>query len=92
MRAEVYGYGAVIGNRNCSAKRCNISTYFRNEKIRMRHKTIEDLSYPQYIHLRINEEKKHLFIERCERDMDAFSISVISRRESRIVFINESWD
>ena len=36
-----------------------ISTYFRNDKIRMRHKTIEDLAYPEYIHLRINEEKKH---------------------------------
>ena len=62
-----------------------ISTYFRNDKIRMRHKTIEDLSYPQYIHLRINEEKKHLFIEKCDRDMDAFSIKYIQAHDGKKV-------
>ena len=51
-----------------------ISAYFNDDKIRIRYKTIEDLDYPEYIHLRINEEKKHLFIEKCERDMDAFHI------------------
>ena len=40
----------------------------------MRFKTVEDLDYPEYIHLKINEEKKHLFIERCDWDMDAFRI------------------
>ena len=49
-----------------------ISAYFKGDGIRMRYKTIEDLKYPEYIHLRINEEKKHLFIEKCDRDMDAF--------------------
>ena len=58
-----------------------ISTYFRNDKIRMRHKTIEDLAYPEYIHLRINEEKKHLFIEKCDRDMDAFSIKYMQAHD-----------
>ena len=51
-----------------------ISVYFNGDKIRIRYKTIEELDYPEYIHLRINEEKKHLFIEKCERDMDAFRI------------------
>ena len=40
-----------------------ISTYFKGDRIRIRYKTIEELDYPEYIHLRINEEKKHLFIE-----------------------------
>lgn len=51
-----------------------ISVYFNGDKIRIRYKTIEELDYPEYIHLRINEEKKHLFIEKCGRDMDAFRI------------------
>ena len=51
-----------------------ISTYFKNEKIRIRYKTIIDLDYPEYIHLRINEERKYLFIEKCSRDIDAFRI------------------
>ena len=51
-----------------------ISTYFKGDRLRIRYKTIEELDYPEYIHLRINEEKKHLFIEKCERDMDAFRI------------------
>ena len=62
-----------------------ISTYFRNDKIRMRHKTIEDLAYPEYIHLRINEEKKHLFIEKCDRDMDAFSIKYMQAHDGKKV-------
>ena len=51
-----------------------ISAYFTGDRIRIRYKTIEELDNPEYIHLRINEEKKHLFIEKCERDMDAFRI------------------
>ena len=62
-----------------------ISTYFRNDKIRMRHKTIEDLAYPEYIHLRINEEKKHLFIEKCDRDKDAFSIKYTQDHDGKKV-------
>ena len=55
-----------------------ISTYFNQDKIRIRFKTIEDLGYPEYIHLRINESKKQLFIEKCARDMDAFRIEYSS--------------
>lgn len=51
-----------------------ISIYFSQNRIRLRYKTIEDLDYPEFIHLRINEAKKHLFIEKCEWDMDAFRI------------------
>jgi hypothetical protein len=51
-----------------------ISTYFNQDRIRLRFKTIEELDYPEYIHIRINEKKKHLFIEKCERDIDAFHI------------------
>jgi len=51
-----------------------ISTYFKNDRIRIRFKTIEDLDFPEYIHLRINEAKKYLFIEKCDRDMNAFHI------------------
>ncbi len=51
-----------------------ISIYFSQNKIRLRYKTIEDLDYPEYIHLKINEAKKHLFIEKCERDIDSFHI------------------
>ena len=43
-----------------------ISTYFKNDRIRIRFKTIEDLDFPEYIHLRINEAKKYLFIEKCD--------------------------
>ena len=51
-----------------------ISFYFTNDRIRIRYKTIEDLDCPEYIHLRINEEKKHLFIEKCGRDINAYHI------------------
>ena len=62
-----------------------ISTYFNGDRIRIRYKTIEDLDYPEYIHLRINEEKKHLFIEKCERDMDAFRIEYRQALDGRKV-------
>ena len=62
-----------------------ISTYFKGDRIRMRYKTIEDLKYPEYIHLRINEEKKHLFIEKCDRDMDAFRIEYRQAHEGKKV-------
>ena len=51
----------------------------------MRYKTIEELKYPEYIHLRINEEKKHLFIEKCDRDMDAFRIEYRQAHEGKKV-------
>lgn len=51
-----------------------ISTYFNQGKIRIRYMTIEQLDFPEHIHLRINEEKKHLFIEKCEQDIDSFRI------------------
>lgn len=51
-----------------------ISAYFKGDRIRIRFKTIEELEYPEYIHIRINEDKKQLFLEKCQRDMDAFHI------------------
>ena len=51
-----------------------VSLYFRDNRLRLRYKTILDLQYPQYIHLRINEKKKQLFIQKCERDRDAFRL------------------
>ena len=55
-------------------KESGISTYFKGDRIRIRFKTIEELEYPEYIHIRINEDKKQLFLEKCQRDMDAFHI------------------
>lgn len=67
--------------------RCDsgISAYFKSDRIRIRYKTIEELDCPEYIHLRINEEKKHLFIEKCERDMDAFRIEYRQASDGRKV-------
>lgn len=54
--------------------KAGISLYFRQDKIRIRIGTMEQLGCPDYIHLRINEEKKQLFIEKCEKDLDSFHI------------------
>ncbi len=62
-----------------------ISAYFKGDRLRIRYKTIEELNYPEYIHLRINEEKKHLFIEKCKRDMDAFRIEYKQALDGRKV-------
>ena len=59
-----------------------ISIYFRQDKIRIRFKTIEQLGNPEHIHLRINEEKKYMFLEKCERDIDSFRIEY--HRENRV--------
>ena len=66
-------------------KESGISAYFTQDKIRIRHKIIEDLDYPEYIHLRVNEEKKYLFIEKCERDMDAFRILYKQALDSKAI-------
>lgn len=58
-----------------------ISTYFNQGKIRIRYMTIEQLDFPEHIHLRINEEKKHLFIEKCEQDIDSFRIEYQSNQK-----------
>ena len=55
-------------------KESGISTYFAQNKVRIRYKTMEELGFPDHIHLRINEEKKHLFIEKCSHDIDSFRI------------------
>ncbi len=60
-----------------------ISLYFRQDKIRIRYITMRDLGYPEYIHLRLNEEKKHLFIEKCARDMDSFRIEYRSGKNEK---------
>lgn len=62
-----------------------ISTYFGQDRIRIRYQTIEDLNYPEYIHIRINEGKKHLFIVKSERDMDAFRIKYRQTQEGKKV-------
>ena len=54
--------------------KAGISLYFRQDKIRIRIGTMEQLGCPDHIHLRINEEKKQLFIEKCEKDLDSFHI------------------
>ena len=51
------------------AKEVGIGAYFDQGRIRIRYKTIENLGFPEYIHLRLNEEKKYLFIEGCEQDI-----------------------
>ena len=56
------------------ADEVGLGAYFNQGRIRIRYKTIKELGYPEYIHLRLNEEKKYLFIEGCEQDMDAFRI------------------
>ena len=62
-----------------------VSFYFTQNRIRLRYKTIEDLDYPEYIHFRINEEKKQLFIEKCARDMDAFRIEYSKQLDGKKV-------
>jgi len=53
-----------------------MAIYFHDERIRIFNKTIEDLGYPKYIHLFINETKKQLFIRRADsRDNDTFKVS-----------------
>lgn len=57
------------------ATETGISMYFWDNRISIWKKTLLKLGNPQYIHLRINQSKKHLFIQRCEeRDNDAFPI------------------
>lgn len=51
-----------------------ISMYFTSGRVRMLYSTIVELDYPRYIHLRVNESKKQLFIEKCERDKNSFHI------------------
>ena len=51
-----------------------ITMYFRDDRLRLRYKTVLDLQYPQYIHLRINEKKQQLFIQKCEKDRNAFRL------------------
>ena len=57
-----------------------ISAYFNQDKIRIRFRTLEDLNYPEYIHFLIDEKKKHMFIEKCKRDLDAFRIDYRNRK------------
>lgn len=59
-----------------------LTLYFHSDRIRLRYQTILDLQYPQYIHLRINRPKKQMFIQRCEKDMNAFRV-VYRKRNSR---------
>ena len=67
------------------ADEVGIGAYFNQGRIRIRYKTIKDLGYPEYIHLRLNEEKKYLFIEGCEQDMDAFRIRYAQDQDGKKV-------
>ena len=67
------------------ADEVGIGAYFNQGRIRIRYKTIKDLGYPEYIHLRLNEEKKYLFIEGCEQDMDAFRIRYVRDQDGKKV-------
>ena len=67
------------------ADEVGIGAYFNQGRIRIRYKTIKDLGYPEYIHLRLNEEKKYLFIEGCEQDMDAFHIRYAQDQDGKKV-------
>ena len=51
-----------------------ISMYFRFDRINIRKGTLIALGRPHYVHLRVNEKKKLLFIIPCEKDRDAFRI------------------
>ena len=48
--------------------------YFRDNRIHVRKGTIAALGNPHYVHLHVNEKKKRLFIEACEKDKDSFRI------------------
>lgn len=58
-----------------------LSTYFNQGKIRIRFKTIEEMGHPDYIRFRINEKKKHLFIEKCSRCIESFRIEYQSDKK-----------
>lgn len=51
-----------------------ISLYFAANRINIHKQTIYDLGKPEYIHLLINEKEKQMFIQSCERDLDAFRL------------------
>ena len=48
--------------------------YFRDSRIHVRKGTIVALGNPHYVHLHVNEKKKQMFIEPCEKDRDSFRI------------------
>lgn len=52
-----------------------ITLSFRHDCIHIRKETIAALGEPEYIHLRINNEEKQIFIQSCEKDNDAFRVS-----------------
>lgn len=60
---------------------CGISLYFRNNRIHIRKGTIEVLNHPAYVHLFINEGKKQMFIQSCEKNKDAFRVYYKARVE-----------
>ncbi|MBR3245353.1 MAG: hypothetical protein IKF90_22100 [Parasporobacterium sp.] len=48
------------------------------------------LQYPQYIHLRINAARKQMFIQRCEKDRNAFRIIYRKRTGNKDTEIDEN--
>lgn len=63
------------------AMETGITIYFRRSTIHIRKKTLLDIGYPEYIHLLLNEKEKQMFIQRCERDRDAFKINYVMDRD-----------
>ena len=57
-----------------SMQKSGLSMYFRSHTIRLRHRTIAELDYPEYIHLRINKDRKQMFIQKCDKDKNAFHL------------------
>lgn len=70
------------------AMETGISLYFRSNRLNIRKKTMLDLGSPGYIHLIINEEMKWMFIQKCERDKDAFHVYYSRKQSSSRFYIN----
>ncbi len=69
-----------------------LAIYFHDERIRIFNKTIEDLGYPKYIHLFINEADKQLFIRSSvKRDNDTFRVSYTELGNERRYRISSKW-
>lgn len=52
-----------------------ITLLFRDERIYIRRGTMKQLGQPNYIHILINEKEKHLYIQACDKDKDAFRVN-----------------
>jgi hypothetical protein len=51
-----------------------VTLNFRDNRMHILRRTIYDLGKPRYIHLRIDEKNRRMFIQACEKDRDAFPV------------------